>query len=146
MTSLPMRRLALPCLIFAGAAGANDANAGNLPSAVPVNMVTAKIADRQSRKPLPGLLVEVKSSIPVQCLRAPCPKGEQQQWQGTTDAGGVLNFPASLVPSGAIAYINAAGTDFAVDVRGDGKRDAHGRAIIYLQRPPGKWPIVAKPF
>jgi hypothetical protein len=143
-----LRRLTLPCLIFAGAAGAAVANAVNLPPTAPVNMVTVKIADRQSRKPLPGLRVEVKSSIPVQCLRAPCPKGEQQQWQGTTDADGDINFPASLVPSGAIAFVNAAGTDFAVDVRGEGTRDAHGRAIIYLQHPPApkKWPIAPKPF
>jgi len=135
------RLLALTCLmLFAGAgvAADADANAPVSPPAAAVKMFAVKIADRHSHKPLANLLVEVKSSIPVQCLRAPCPQGEQQQWRGTTDARGVLRFPASLDMAGALVYAYAVGSDFAVDVHGDGKRDARRRPILLLEPPPGK--------
>lgn len=82
-----VKLFALLCLmLFAGAGVAADADASLSSSAAAVKMLAVKIADRHSHQPLANLPVEVKSSIPVQCLRAPCPQGEQQQWRGTTDA------------------------------------------------------------
>lgn len=139
------RRVAMPVvlpflMLYAGAGLAADAGTKNPDSstAVPVKMIAVKIVDQRSRKPLAGLLVEVKSSIPLQCQRPPCGEMEKQQWQGTTDAVGVLRFPASLDKVGAVVYVHAVGSDFAVDVHGDGQRDARKRPILMLEPPAGK--------
>ena len=137
----PIGLVVLMCLVLcAETARAGDAGAkvSASPSAAAVKMVAVKIADRHSNKPLAGLPVEVMSVIPVQCLRAPCPKGEQQRWRGTTDEAGVLRFPANLMEAGAVVHAYAVGSGFAVDVHGDGKRDASGRPILLLERPPVK--------
>jgi ABC-type Co2+ transport system permease subunit len=101
-------------------------------------MIAVNILDRHSRQPLAGLLVEIKSVIPVQCLRAPCPPGEQQHWQGTTDASGVLRFPASLDEAGAIVYLYAVGSGYAANLHDGGKRVAGGRPSLLLEKPPAK--------
>ena len=100
-----------------------------------VKLVEVQVLDRRSRKLLPGLPVEVTSSVPIPCLRAPCPPSEQRRWQGITDERGVLAYPASLEAEGAVVYARAMGSDFAVDVRGEGGRDARKRPVLLLEPP-----------
>jgi len=101
-------------------------------------LVAVKIADRQTRKPLANLAVEVTSNNVVQCLRAPCPPGERHQWLGTTDARGVLRFPASLYENGALVHAKAVGSHFAVQVQGASTRDTQVQPVFLLELPPGK--------
>ena len=101
----------------------------------PVKVVEVQVLDRRSREPLPGLPVEVTSSVPIPCLRAPCPPSEQRRWQGITDALGVLAYPASLEAEGAVVHAHAVGSNFAVDVHGEGRRDARKRPVLLLEPP-----------
>jgi len=93
-----------------------------------------RILDHESRKPLGELAVEVTSEVVAPCFKAPCPVQSQQRWQGTTDERGVLAFPVSLEPPGAIVYVHAVGSSFAADVHGDGAVDENGLPIVQLQR------------
>jgi hypothetical protein len=124
-------------MLFAGAGLAADTGTKNPDSSMeaPVKMIAVRVVDYRSRRPLAGLLVEVTSSVPLQCQRPPCGEMEKQQWRGTTDAGGVLRFPASLDKLDAIVYVHAVGSDFGADVHGDGKRDARKRPIVMLEPP-----------
>ena len=103
--------------------------------APPGRTVAVKIVDRSSKKPLSGLLVEVTSSVPIPCLVPPCPAAEKQVWQGTTNDKGILRFPASLAPKGAVVYAHAVGSDFAVDVHGEGRHDGSKRPVLGLEPP-----------
>ncbi len=102
-----------------------------------VKAIEVKILDHRTGKPLPRLPVEVTCSIPIPCLRPPCPPSDQTRWQGSTDDQGVLAYPASLDVEGAVVYVHAVGSDFAADVHGAGKRDARKRPILLLE-PPGE--------
>ena len=102
-----------------------------------VKTVEVKILDRRTGEPLAGLPVEVTSSIPIQCLQPPCPPSEQTRWRGSTDDQGVLAYPASLDAEGALVYVQAVGSEFAVDVHGEGKRDARKRPVLLLEPPRG---------
>ena len=109
---------------------------GSAPKAAPAGrMIAVKIVDRGSRKPLAGLLVEVTSSVPIPCLVPPCPEADKQVWQGTSNDKGILRFPASLAPRGAVVYARAVGSDFAVDVRGEGSHDGSKRPVLELEPP-----------
>ncbi|MEO8034755.1 MAG: hypothetical protein ABI837_10005, partial [Acidobacteriota bacterium] len=130
----------LPCLtLFAALAVAAAADVTALASEPAVTaapkLVAVKIVDRHSRKPLANLPVEVMSNIPAQCLRPPCPQGEQHRWLGTTDARGVLRFPASLYKNGALVHAKAVGSEFAVYVQGVATRDTQGRPVLLLEPP-----------
>ena len=103
--------------------------------ASPGRTVAVKIVDRNSKKPLAGLLVEVTSSVPIPCLVPPCPVAEKQVWQGTSNENGILRFPASLAAEGAVVYAHAVGSDFAVDVHREGKRDGSKRPVLQLEPP-----------
>ncbi len=120
------RWLASPCLLLlctlALAAVATAPASAPSGTAAP-KLVAMKIVDRHTRKPLANLPVEVMSNIPVQCLRAPCPPGERHQWVGTTDACGVLRFPASLFNDEALVHAKAVGSNFAVHVQGVNTRN-----------------------
>lgn len=138
------RLLVLPGLmLLAGAIWAADDRAGGKDkvsgssSAAVVKVVAVMVVVRDSHKPLAGLLMEVLSQNWVRCIRAPCPQpqGDSRKWQGTTDAAGVLRFPASLSEAAAEAYAHAVGSNAYVSVQGYGKRDASGRAILLLERP-----------
>ena len=133
-----MVTVALPCLLLYASAGlaADTATKSTGASiAVPVKMIAVKIIDHRTRQPLAGLRIEVISSVPLQCLRPPCGEVEKQQWQGTTDAAGMLRYPASLDQTGAIVYAHAVGSGFAADVHGDGRRDSRKRPIVMLESP-----------
>ena len=145
------RLIVLPgFMLLAGAIWAADDRAGgkdkvsgsssSSSSAAVVKVVAVMVVDRDSHKPLAGLLVEVVSQQWVRCIRAPCPQpqGDSRKWQGTTDAAGVLRFPASLSEAAPEAYAHAVGSNAYVSVQGYGKRDASGRAILLLERPPAK--------
>jgi hypothetical protein len=136
-----MLTLAMPCLLlYASALHAADAvaNTTGASVALPVKMIAVKIVDHRTRQPLAELRVEVISSVPLQCLRPPCGEMDKQQWLGSTDAAGVLRYPASLDQAGAIVHVHAVGSDFAADVHGDGKRDARKRPIVLLEAPVSK--------
>ncbi len=105
--------------------------------------IEVKVLDHRTGEPLPGLPVEVTSSVPIPCLQPPCPPSDQTRWRGRTDEQGVLAYPASLDEAGAVVYVRAVGSDFAVDVHGEGRRDARGRPVLLLE-PPGRAPMDVK--
>lgn len=129
----PLLLSLLSCTVWLmGHSWATASEAPLEPSRTIDKLTAVQVLERDSRKPLAGLSIEVVATKQIWCIQAPCPQGKQKKWTGVTDTNGVLRFPASLADANDEVYFHVVGTDAYGSVLGHGKRDAHGNEIVLL--------------